>query len=471
MIEWLRKIITPHLDDEELNRRAFNLNVILLATFVVVVLGIVAMLLQVGKQPLLYMLSNTMFLVLAALIMVLCYYLSRKGRVQAGSIIFITMMMVACLGAIVVGGMQGALAVILVIPIATAGVTLGSNTSLALTSLSVVTLVVVGFLERNGIIHVQYPAPEMTILLNMFDVGFGLFFVATSVWLAGYSLRQSLERTQQAVVETNHYRQELEKSLSVEQVMRDRLQRAIGEYATFLERIGRGDHEARLSLTEEDRDLALLERQINATVDALVTAVAQSEAARQEVEAAHRRYLLQEWRVYVRSKPATDFEVAQPDVAVPGETLLPALKEALSQRRTVTLARRDGQEREDGTPPYAALVTPMMLRGGVVGALRICREAGERPWTDDERALVEAVTERLVLAADNLRLLEDTQRRAAREQLTGEVTARVRETLDMDTVLQTAIREIGEALGLAEVEVRMGSGPVGDPPERGEVRS
>jgi len=30
--------------------------------------------------------------------------------------------------------------------------------------------------------------------------------------------------------------------------------------------------------------------------------------------------------------------------------------------------------------------------------------------------------------------------------------------LDMDTVLKTAVFEIGQALGLAEVEVRMGTG-------------
>ena len=32
----------------------------------------------------------------------------------------------------------------------------------------------------------------------------------------------------------------------------------------------------------------------------------------------------------------------------------------------------------------------------------------------------------------------------------------MRETLEVETVLQTAIRELGEALGMAEVEVRMG---------------
>jgi hypothetical protein len=69
--------------------------------------------------------------------------------------------------------------------------------------------------------------------------------------------------------------------------------------------------------------------------------------------------------------------------------------------------------------------------------------------------LVEAVSRQLALALENARLLEDTQRRAAREQLIGDITARMRETLDMETVLKTAIREIGDALGLARVEVRM----------------
>ncbi len=72
---------------------------------------------------------------------------------------------------------------------------------------------------------------------------------------------------------------------------------------------------------------------------------------------------------------------------------------------------------------------------------------------------MEALADQLSLALDSARLYEDTQRRAARDRLMGEVTTRMRETLDMDVVLQTAIRDIGQALNLAEVEVRMGQNP------------
>jgi GAF domain-containing protein len=466
MIEWARRIIIPHFDDEELNRRAFNLNIVLAVTFVVMLLGIVAMSLQIGKRPLSYMLPNMTFIILAALILVFCYYLSRKGRVQAGSIIFVTMMTIACSGAIIVGGTQGALGVILIIPIAAASTTLGGNASLGLATLGVTTLVAVGVLERNGIIRIAYPAPEMTILLNMFDIGFSLFFVTLSIWLASYSLRQSLERTQQAVVEANRYRQQLEQSLAAEQTIRDRLQRGISKYAAFLDRIGQGDYAARLSLTEKDKDLAVLEQQINAMVDALVAAVEQAEAARREVEAAQRRYVLQEWRHYVRSKAATDFEAARPGAELRIEEPPPAVREALTQRRTVTSTYRDSQENEAGA--YSAIVTPIMLRGEIVGALRLHREAGERAWTDDERELVEAVAERLALAAETMRLFEHTQLRAARERVLSQMTARFTHSLDMDAVLQAAVRELGGLPNTAEVSVYLTPPEEPSPANEGE---
>ena len=49
-------------------------------------------------------------------------------------------------------------------------------------------------------------------------------------------------------------------------------------------------------------------------------------------------------------------------------------------------------------------------------------------------------------ALEGARLYQETQRRAAREQITSEITANMRASLDLETVLQTAVREIGEKL-------------------------
>jgi GAF domain-containing protein len=58
-------------------------------------------------------------------------------------------------------------------------------------------------------------------------------------------------------------------------------------------------------------------------------------------------------------------------------------------------------------------------------------------------------------ALESARLYEDTQDRASRDRLVSEVAGRIRETLDVDTVLRTAADEMYTALGLSEVMIRL----------------
>jgi GAF domain-containing protein len=102
------------------------------------------------------------------------------------------------------------------------------------------------------------------------------------------------------------------------------------------------------------------------------------------------------------------------------------------------------------------LTLSVKVRGQVIGTVNAHKPKDTDQWTEEEVALMETLTDQLGMALESARLYEDTQRRAAREELTSQVTARMRETLDMDTVLQTALREIGERLDIAEAEVRIG---------------
>ena len=94
-----------------------------------------------------------------------------------------------------------------------------------------------------------------------------------------------------------------------------------------------------------------------------------------------------------------------------------------------------------------------------LGTISAQKPADAGAWTEPEIELMEALIEQLGLALDSARLYEDTRRRAARDRLLGTISTRMRETLDVDVVLQTAIRDIGQALNIAEVEVRMGPSP------------
>ncbi len=109
-----------------------------------------------------------------------------------------------------------------------------------------------------------------------------------------------------------------------------------------------------------------------------------------------------------------------------------------------------GEERS-----LATLAAPIKVRDRVIGVLNAHRSAGAGEWTPEEIALLETLAEQLGLALESARLYQDTQRRAAREQLIGEVATRMRQTLDMETVLRTAAQEVRQALGLPEVVIRL----------------
>jgi flagellar motor switch protein FliG len=80
-----------------------------------------------------------------------------------------------------------------------------------------------------------------------------------------------------------------------------------------------------------------------------------------------------------------------------------------------------------------------------------------REWTDDEVALVEAVADQMALAIENARLLEETQRRAEREQLVGDITAKMQRANDMDMLMQNTIQELLTDLNASYVAVHLGT--------------
>ncbi|HNT74912.1 MAG TPA: GAF domain-containing protein [Anaerolineae bacterium] len=177
----------------------------------------------------------------------------------------------------------------------------------------------------------------------------------------------------------------------------------------------------------------------------------QTRAALSEMQAVQRRYQQQAWAEYLQVAVATGYETRRPGADPLGEAVLPEVRQVVADQRAVTLPAQVGDTR------HAALAVPITLRDQVIGVLGIHDEDGSRKWSADDVALLEAVAERMGQAAETLRLLDETQRAAARERLTGAVAAQMRASLDVDTVLQTAARAIGEALGLHDLTIELGT--------------
>jgi len=101
------------------------------------------------------------------------------------------------------------------------------------------------------------------------------------------------------------------------------------------------------------------------------------------------------------------------------------------------------------------LDVPLVLRGQKIGKLSLQRKSDVQGWTSQEEVVANEVATQAALALENIRLVERTRQRASREQAVASIAARIRETLDLETVLRTSAREIQSALNLQEAEVRL----------------
>jgi GAF domain-containing protein len=184
---------------------------------------------------------------------------------------------------------------------------------------------------------------------------------------------------------------------------------------------------------------------------------AQTEAALKEVQAAQRRYLAQAWKEFLGVRPVTHVEYIQPGIEPGDGGLVQDAQHAamLHERAVATDSAPPADSAGEGASPQTVLAVPLKLRGQVIGTLSLHETSRRRPWTPEEIALAETIAEQVALTVENLRLMDEARRRATREQLVGEVSGRMRETLDMDAVLKTAAQEIHKALGLHDVTIQM----------------
>ncbi len=106
---------------------------------------------------------------------------------------------------------------------------------------------------------------------------------------------------------------------------------------------------------------------------------------------------------------------------------------------------------------YQHLLIPITLRGKPLGGISLRRNPDEAVWTPDDQGLAQEVSTQIAVALDNARLLEESQRRAAQEELLSQASARFSQSLDINTVLQMAVRELGQLAGVAEVSVQLAS--------------
>jgi GAF domain-containing protein len=186
----------------------------------------------------------------------------------------------------------------------------------------------------------------------------------------------------------------------------------------------------------------------------------------QSLETERRAYgqmTLEAWRTLIRSGIGSG-QRYDPQRILPADgAWRETMVEAMKQGRSV-----------GGDGPGATMSVPLKMRGQVIGVLDAHKPVGTGEWTEDELSLFQALVDQLEMALDSARLYQDAQRRAVEDRLVGEITAHLRATMDVDAVLQTAVREVGSALGIERVELRLQTPQSGDgqePSRQGQARN
>lgn len=167
----------------------------------------------------------------------------------------------------------------------------------------------------------------------------------------------------------------------------------------------------------------------------------------EEIDALNRRSTQRAWQEYLNSRRVRQL------TSEAGQTFsadLSDLRQSALQRGQIVTG--------DVTPNQTVpLAVPIVLRGQTIGAVEWEFPADD---LDDNRLqLAQELANRLAVSLENARLFEERQRAAERERVVNNIAARLTPQTDIGDILQTAVREIGQALRSPQVSIRLHDAP------------
>lgn len=174
----------------------------------------------------------------------------------------------------------------------------------------------------------------------------------------------------------------------------------------------------------------------------------QTQAALQEAQTLYQQNIKEGWAVFSREESLIGYRQNMKGgkrITKPIET--DEIQQALN-RGEVTIFHADGASEE------ATIVVPIKLRGQVIGSLNVKAPARGRQWSSDEVNLAEIVSERLSIALENARLIQESQRQLIKEQTISDITGKIGASINLKSVLQTAVEELGRAMPGSEVIIQ-----------------
>lgn len=206
------------------------------------------------------------------------------------------------------------------------------------------------------------------------------------------------------------------------------------------------------AFTEDD--LKVLGTLANQVAIALENArlLSEARASAIQVQEVYNEFVRTEWSRTAKGAEQPGFRYSTGRIEMLDEPLQDAVVASAVQTGKVVANQTNGSEEK-----RTSVAVPVKLRGEVIGVLQVESIDSSRMWLENELSLMEAVAERAALAMENARLFQDARRRAAKEQLISEATARVSGSLSVENILQTTASELERVLGGSEVLIQFKS--------------
>ena len=176
----------------------------------------------------------------------------------------------------------------------------------------------------------------------------------------------------------------------------------------------------------DQEDVALLSNLADQVAIAIENArlFERTQVALNEVQEVQRRYVQREWTAVTTRRSDLVYEY-QPGGAP-----------SLAAQSSGTLL----------SSPAAALAAPIKLRDQVIGVLEVQETDKSRDWTEDEIALVGAVSDQVALALENARLLEAEQGQRRAAEALREAAVVLSSTLAFEELIQRILDQIGQVI-------------------------
>jgi len=118
------------------------------------------------------------------------------------------------------------------------------------------------------------------------------------------------------------------------------------------------------------------------------------------------------------------------------------------EQDSATTGQLKGRERS------GRLSLPLKLRNEVIGSVDV-RPPDNRQFDQDELEIITAIIERAALAMENARLLEESQKIAAKERTIGDISAKISAQSDVNKLLKTATEELGRTLSGMDITIQL----------------